>query len=320
MKPLELVQQVTTATKVVVNSPGKINLTLEVLFKRPDNFHEIRSVLLPVSLYDTVEVSPRNDGVITCYTVGEGVDVSCFDTMSCGRNLATRAAKLMQHLCDVSEGCDIKITKRIPIGAGMAGGSADAVGTMHALREMWAPDLTLFDMIEAASLIGSDIPALLHGGAVLMEGRGERITGIEMPYNPAPEPFWLVIVFPGFSVCTKEIYENCRPGLTCADDLCKNAISSVRNGDVRAACSWVFNGLQDTVFKLYPEAERFCLALRKGGAMSSLLSGSGSAVFGLAENMEHALAIQRSLPENVWSRVVSTLPDGVTAAHGPLTP
>ena len=304
----------------VVHAPGKVNLTLEILAKRPDGFHDIRSLLMPVSLYDTVTVSERDDEAVTCQTEGEGVDVSELSSMPQERHLAVKALCAMQKLCGISRGCDISIIKRIPIGAGMAGGSADAVGVMTALRHLWKPDVTQAALFEAGATVGSDIPALLHGGAVLMEGRGEKVSPVLDPGVPSPAPFWLVVVFPGFSVSTKKVYENCAPRLTLRGDLCDNAISSVRNGDVRAACSWVYNGLQDTVNKLHPETERFCLALRNGGALSALLSGSGSAVFGLAENEAHALDIQKRLPKNVWSKVVSTLPDGVMAAHGFLMP
>lgn len=304
----------------VVNAPGKVNLTLEILAKRPDGFHDIRSIVLPISLYDTVTVSERDDEAVTCQTEGEGVDIAELDKIPQERHLAVKALRVMQMLCGTSRGCDISIIKRIPIGAGMAGGSADAVGVMTALQRLWKPDISQAALVEAGATVGSDIPALLHGGAVLMEGRGEKVSPILEPGIPPPAPFWLIVVFPGFPVSTKKVYENCSPRLTLRGELCDNAISSVRNGDVRAACSWVYNGLQDTVNKLHPETERFCLALRKGGALSALLSGSGSAVFGLAKDQEHALEIQKSLPKNVWSKVVSTLPDGVMAAHGFLMP
>ncbi len=320
MQTLEIETVRTKTRTAVVESPGKINLTLEILGKRPDGYHDVRSIVLPVSLFETVEVTTRDDHVVTCVTKGEGVDVSGVNSLPTERNLAVRAVRAMQQLCGITRGCDIRIVKRIPLGAGMAGGSADAAGVITALRTLWIPEIPCSDIEEVGASIGSDIPALIHGGAVLVEGRGERVSSISIPKKPAPALFWLVLAFPGFPVSTKEIYENCRPGLTRDVDLCKNAVSSVRNGDVRAASRWVFNGLQDTVSRLYPETERFCLALRRGGALSTLLSGSGSAVFGLAEDRDHADRIQKSLPENVWSKVVSTLPDGVMAAHGPLTP
>jgi 4-diphosphocytidyl-2-C-methyl-D-erythritol kinase len=306
--------------KTVVQAPGKINLTLEVLGRRPDGFHDLRSVLLPVSLYETVEVEDCADGAVTCRTVGDGVDVSSLAHLPPERHLAVKAARAMQRLCGTARGCDIRIVKRIPIGAGMAGGSADAAGTMTALQRLWGYDGPWEALAEAAASVGSDVPALLHGGAVLMEGRGERVTPVLSPDAKPPAPFWLVALFPGFAVSTREVFETWKPGLTAGADLCDNALSSVRNGDVRAACLAAFNGLQDTVNSLHPETERFCLALTEGGALSSILSGSGSAVIGFAEDEAHAHRIQRSLPKNVWSKVLSTLPDGVMAAHGFLMP
>lgn len=304
----------------VVEAPGKINLTLEILGKRPDGYHDIRSVVLPVSLVETVVVSEREDATVTCCTAGEGVDAGELALLPLEKQLAVKAVRAMQKLCGTTCGCDISITKRVPIGAGMGGGSADAAGVMTALRLLWGVDLTRGAFLDAAARIGSDVPALLHGGAVLMEGRGEKVSPLFLSSDPPPVPFWLVVAFPGIPVSTKSIYEQCSPSLTPRSEICDNAISSVRNGDVRAASSWVHNGLQSTVYKLHPETERFCLALRNGGALSTLLSGSGSAVFGLAESKSHALEIQKSLRGDMWSRVVSTLPDSVMAAHGPLMP
>ncbi len=304
----------------VVEAPGKINLTLEILGKRPDGYHDIRSLLLPVSLMETVVVSERNDDKVTCCTTSEDVDTGELALLPLEKHLAVKAVRVMQKLCDTTRGCDITITKRVPIGAGMGGGSADAAGVMAALRLLWGSHLTQESLFGAAAAIGSDVPALLHGGAVLMEGRGEKVSPVLRPEETNPSPFWLVVVFPGMSVSTKNIYEKCSPRLTSRSEICDNAISSVRNGDVRAASFCVHNGLQNTVYELHPETERFCLALRNGGALSTLLSGSGSAVFGLAESRSHALEIQKSLRENVWSRVLSTLPDGVMVAHGLLMP
>ena len=304
----------------VVEAPGKINLTLEILGKRPDGYHDIRSLLLPVSLTETIAVSERDDDTVTCCTTSEDVDARELARLPLEKQLAVKAVRVMQKLCDTTRGCDIAITKRVPIGAGMGGGSADAAGVMAALRLLWGSHLSREALFRAAAEIGSDVPALLHGGAVLIEGRGEKVSAVLRPEEAPPDPFWLVLVFPGMAVSTKSIYEKCSPRLTSRSEICDNAISSVRNGDVRAASFWVHNGLQDTVYKLHPETERFCLALRNGGALSTLLSGSGSAVFGLAESRSHALEIQKSLRENVWSRVLSTLPDGVMVAHGLLMP
>ena len=309
---------------VTVEAPGKVNLTLEILGKRPDGYHELRSILMPVSLFETVTVRERADGVVTLRTTGEGVDCSELETLPLERQLAYKAVAAMRRACGRPDGgCDVTVVKRVPIGAGMGGGSADAAGVLCALRALWAPKLPEADYLAAGASVGSDVPALQLGGAVLMEGRGERVRRLLTPADPAPAPFWLVVVHPRFAVSTRAVYEavdaeNFR--LTQQEGVWENCARSVLSGDVRAASRSLFNGLQRTVNRLHPSTERFCTALGKDGALSTLLSGSGSAVFGLTESQADAERIRRGLPPEVWSNVVQTLPDGVMAAHGPLVP
>ena len=118
---------------VTAEAPGKINLSLEILGKRADGYHELRSVVMPVSLFESVTVSERRDGAVTCETVGDGVDVSELRALPAERQLAVRAVRAMQRELgrDPSRcGCDIRVVKRVPIGAGMGGGSADAAGVL----------------------------------------------------------------------------------------------------------------------------------------------------------------------------------------------
>ena len=152
---------------VTVNAPGKINLTLEILSKRQDGYHDLRSVLLPISLYETVTVEERDDGKITLETVGEGVDISVLGDCPPEKNLAVKAAWLMKDISGTDKGCHIHITKRVPIGAGMAGGSADAAGTMEALRALWLPNIDRKELVEPSAMLGSDIPGLLYEGQSL---------------------------------------------------------------------------------------------------------------------------------------------------------
>ena len=321
-----------TAGTAVAEAPGKVNLTLEMLGRREDGYHELRSVVMPVSLFETVTVSERSDGAVTCETEGDGVDVSQLRSLPAEKQLCVKAVRAMQRALgrDGSRcGCDVRVVKRVPIGAGMGGGSADAAGVLACLRALWAPDIAEKDWLAAGAAVGSDVPALQLGGAVLMEGRGERVRRLFAPESGIP-PMWLVALFPGECVSTKAVYEAfdresggsafAAGDLTEGRDPCENCARSVRNGDAEACARALFNGLQDTVFRLHPSTERFCLALGEGGALGTLLSGSGSAVFGLARSRESAEAIRRSVPGEVWGKVLRTLPDGVMAAHGPLVP
>lgn len=306
-------------------APAKVNLTLEILGRRPDGYHELRSVVMPVSLFETVEVRARSDAEVRVETVADGVDLTALDGMPPEKHLAAKAVRAMQRALGCpGRGVDVRIVKRIPIGAGMAGGSADAAGVFACLRAMWAPDMPEADWLAAGASVGSDVPALQLGGAVLMEGRGERVSRLLGP-DEHPAPFWLVAVFPGYSVSTKEVYAaaddpSAAGGLTADLGLWQTLARSVRHGDARAASGSLFNGLQNTVSHLHPPTSRFCSALREAGALGTLLSGSGSAVFGLAGSEEDARAIRRRLPREAWSKVLRTLPDGVMAAHGPLVP
>ena len=308
------------------DAPAKVNLSLEILGRRPDGYHELRSVVMPVSLFETVEVRARADAEVRVETVAEdGVSLAALDGLPPEKHLAAKAVRAMQRALGCPKrGADVRIVKRVPIGAGMAGGSADAAGTLACLRAMWAPDMPEADWLAAGAAVGSDVPALMLGGAVLMEGRGERVSRLLAP-DEHPAPFWLVVVFPDYSVSTKEVYAaadepSAAEGLTAPPDLWQNLARSVRHGDARAASGRLFNGLQNTVSRLHPPTSRFCLALRAAGALGTLLSGSGSAVFGLAGSEKEAHEVRRRLPPGMRSRVVKTMPDGVMAAHGPLVP
>ena len=258
-----------------------MNLSLEILGRRADGYHELRSVVMPVSLFETVEVRSRADAEVRVETVAEdGVSLAALDGLPPEKHLAAKAVRAMQRALGRPErGADVRIVKRIPIGAGMAGGSADAAGVLACLRAMWAPDMPEADWLAAGASVGSDVPALQLGGAVLMEGRGERVSRLLAP-DEHPAPFWLVVVFPEYSVSTKDVYAAADDpaaagGLTADPCLWQTLAHSVRHGDARAASGSLFNGLQHTVSLLHPPTSRFCSALREAGALGTLLSGSG---------------------------------------------
>lgn len=290
-----------------VEAPAKINLTLEILGKRPDGYHELRSIVMPVSLMDTVSVTSTYAQVAMTLTVGPGVDTTKIGQAD--RNLAVRAARLMQERYRINAGARIHIHKRIPIGGGLGGGSADAAGVIRGLDRLWELKRPCEELMALGADLGSDVPALIHGGAVLMEGRGERVSGLFGDTPPAVcEGFWLVIANPGLMCPTPDVFRKWRGGLTVTPSILHNMTSSIRTSDVSAAADALYNGLQQGVFESYPEVAQTATRLQEAGCLGVLLSGSGASVFGLARDEAHGQEICRKLGSGLWHVLVRTCP------------
>lgn len=237
-------------------------------------------------------------------------------------NLTTRAARLLQQETGCRLGARIAIRKRIPIGGGLGGGSADAAMTLRTLNRLWGTGLSRDRLMALAARLGCDIPCLVHGGAVAVAGVGDQVQGL-LPPDGAPRPsWWLVVVNPGFSTSTRDIFERYRSGLTSPPDSYNTIYSALMTGDVRRAAANLFNSLEATVFAKYPLARMLAEELRGAGALGAMVSGSGSSLFALAESEAQARAVERRLRARagvaVWSRVAKTMPDSVMAAHDPL--
>ena len=307
---------------VCLYAAAKVNLFLEVLKKRSDGYHDIRSVVVPVSLCDKVTLK-RTAGDIS-------TEVTDTDLIIPGDNLVTKAAMLLREATKCEYGARITLEKNIPVGGGLGGGSADAAIVLKGLNSLWGTGLSLQRLCDLGAELGCDLPALLHNSAVLVEGVGERITNLDQFRDadadiPGTENqgWWLVIANPGFEVSTADIYSRCKRALTSGTNTYKDMVSALLEKDLESASCALFNGLQETVFCKYPLIRILAESLDKAGAVGSLVSGSGGSVFGLARNQDHAKKIRdsvcRILGESVWITVARTLPDGVMAAHGPLT-
>ncbi len=305
-----------------VEARAKINFFLEVLDKRPDGYHDLRSLLAPISLADEMdfEVLPT-DAVETEMDIRELPEIVGVSVAESRDNLTTRAARLLQQETGCRQGVRIRILKRIPIGGGLGGGSSDAAATLRTLNVLWGLNLPLLRLRELAARLGSDIPALVEGGVVSIEGVGDRVTRLTPP-GKAPDPWWLVVVNPGFSTSTRDIYERYTTRLTSAPESYNNMRSALLAGNVRLAAQNLFNSLEATVFGKYPLERMLVVRLREAGALGAMVSGSGSSLFALAGDEGHAREIERVLRSRsdgaVWSRVAKTMPDSVMAAHDPL--
>lgn len=294
----------------VIKAAAKINLYLEVLGQREDGYHDIRSILVPVSLWDEMRIE-LTDGVIETITT-ISPELNCLeDVQWCDKsekNIITRAANELKKAAGFTGGARIFLDKRIPVGGGMGGGSADAAAVLRGLNEMWELNLPTEKLVEIGARIGSDVPGLVHGGMVCIEGVGERVTGIELN---GQQGWWLVLINPCFQVSTRDIYERCSSFLTSEAIPFSSICSCLRDGDAETVSKSLFNGLQETVFQKYPLIKIVVDDLKKAGAVGVLVSGSGASVFGLARDEQHANEIVKSFERDfeapAWTRVVKTV-------------
>ena len=175
-------------------APAKINLTLDVLYKRPDHFHEVEMVMTTVDLADYVGLRLLNQQKILIKTTDSFIPND-------QRNLAYQAAKLLMDRFDIKTGVEIDIHKQIPVAAGLAGGSTDAAATLRGLNRLWKLNLSVEELAELGAEIGSDIPFCVHGGTALATGRGEVLKPLSAPPN-----CWVILAKPAISVSTGNIY------------------------------------------------------------------------------------------------------------------
>jgi len=250
---------------------AKVNLTLEVHGIRGDGYHALSSLVLPVSLWDDVEVEPA-------------------ESLSCDSgfpdDLCIKAAKIL----DPGRGAAIHVVKRIPCGGGLGGGSADAAATLAALNELWGLGKAEDEMVQIAAQVGSDVPALLLGGLVVMEGRGEVVRRA-LPPGTVARPVDLVLASPGVFSSTAEVYAKCTSRPSGGPSATAAAVAALASGDIDALAAAMVNDLQEPALSLHPEMADALVSLRTAGAVAAMASGSGSTVFGLARDAAQAAAI-----------------------------
>ncbi len=284
--------------------PAKINISLKVGPRRSDGFHELATVFHAVSLYDivTVEERPAGAGIaLECSTFGVPVDAG---------NLAWQAALLMAREGDRPADLHIELSKGIPAAGGMAGGSADAAGTMLAVNELWQLGLSKERLQELAALLGSDVPFCVAGGTQLGSGRGEVLT----PVLARGQYHW-VVATASIGLPTPEVFrelDRLRPE---ADEphVSEAVMSALRSADLRALGRALENDLQAPSLSLKPSLRRTLEAGIEAGALGALVSGSGPTCVFLVRDDEHAIDVQIAL-------TASGLAHEAARAHGPVRP
>jgi len=256
-----------------LNAHAKINLGLWVGAKRPDRFHDIVTVIVPLKLCDVVDITLTRSGIeVICDTPG---------VPSGEKNIAFSAAQAFFAAAGLRAGCRIRIRKAIPAGAGLGGGSADAAAVLAGLNRLFAQPVSPRQLRALGAAVGSDVPALLLGRACAARGRGERVRPITLPRLE------VLLHFPGYPVSTARAYralDRARPDLTDPGISPKILSSLLRRGEFEKAGRLVHNSFETVVFRRHQDLARVKRTLLASGCFAAGLSGSGSTVYGLMEN------------------------------------
>lgn len=276
-------------------APAKINVFLRVLGARADGYHDLESLVVPTSLADVVTV--RDAEALRVEVLGASELTG--EVPAGGLNLALVAALALGDACPDAGGAEIVVEKRIPVAAGLGGGSADAAATLLALNELWGCGLDEGTLAELAERIGSDVPAMLAGGPTLMSGRGELVAPAEVV------PLHWVLLYFDFGVRSPDAYRwwDDAGGGTGPDP--GALLDAAAAGDPEALGPLLFNDLERSVFARHPVVAEAKERLLAAGALGAVMSGSGSSVVGLARDETHARAVAASLPGSI---VVSAPP------------
>ncbi len=274
-----------------IKSFAKINLGLEVRGIREDNYHEVRTLLQTINFFDVLEF--RSIGQDKILLKGDDKTISWER-----ENLIFRAALLLKEQFHVSKGIEINVTKNIPPGKGLGGGSSNAAMTLYALNKSWGLRLGKKALKNLGKQLGADVPFFLEGGLCLGLGRGDEITPLSDTATLS-----CLLVLPSFSIQTAHIYSHFSLSLTSQDKDSK-IIKFLDNREF----GLLENRLEETVFRFYPQLKVIKRLLRDKGAEFPLVSGTGSAVFGLFLEQEKAEKVLRKVKKDYTSLLVETLP------------
>lgn len=270
-------------------SPCKVNLILNILGKRPDGFHELETVMHPVSVHDELEFATSNTPNIqlTCNVPELPVDA---------RNLVYRAAQSFLSAANLTDGLRIHLEKKLPLAAGLGGGSANAAITLLTLNELFQQPLPPQRLVSLAAALGSDVPFFLQSRPALALGRGEQVQSLD--FFPALRNRSFLLIHPGFGISTAWAYQSLsrfpqardgRPGRA------QELVSHLQKGSLADAKAHFYNSLEAPALEKYPILKLFQEFLLENGAEATLMSGSGSTTFALAPTAQIPALTERFL-------------------------
>src|SRR4030042_3695596 len=279
--------------EIEIDSYSKINLTLNILGKRRDGYHNIETIMQSINLADRIFIKEEK----------EGVQIKCSHPLvpTDTQSLTYRSAEKILNRYRIKKGVQIEIDKKIPLASGMAGGSANSASILVGINKLFALNLSNKDLREIGEELGMDVPFCIQNGTALAYHRGEKVTPLP-PINP---PLWIIVINPGFEIPTKWAYNNLDLSLIKRE---KNntipMLNALKEGGLEGIAKNLFNSFEELIIKKYREIGEIKDRLIEEGALGALMSGSGPTVFGIAQNKEQVLKIYEKLKleyKSIWA-------------------
>lgn len=278
--------------EIAVKALAKINLGLDVLGKRADGYHEVRMVMQTIHLFDRLEIRKDASGGIAVTTNLPFLPVN-------ENNLVYKAAKLLKDEFTIKDGLSIRLSKHIPVAAGLAGGSSDAAATLYGINRLFDLGLSKEELMQRGVKIGADVPYCVMRGTALAEGIGEKLTPLP-PMVKCP----VLIAKPPISVSTRFVYENLKLDGSVAHPDIERLLCVLQEKDLHRIAGDMGNILETVTIAHYPVIEEIKEHMRRHGALNAMMSGSGPTVFGLFDREETAAAACEAMRESGLARQV----------------
>jgi|SRR5690625_3768836 len=263
-------------------APAKLNLSLDVISKRDDGYHNVEMVMTTIDLSDRIAIHEMEENKIE-------ISLESRYVPSDERNLAYKAAKLFKETYGIAKGAHISIEKNIPVSAGLGGGSADAAAVMRGLNRLWSLCIPVQELAELGARIGSDVPFCVFGHTGVATGKGEIVNRL-----PAPPSCWVVLAKPDIGVSSGTIFEQINLEKLIHPETGK-VIDALHDNDYPKLCNSIGNALEEVTCSAYPEVKRIKNKMVQSGAEGVLMSGSGPTVYGLVKHESKAQRIYNSM-------------------------
>lgn len=276
--------------KISLKALAKINLGLDVVRRREDGYHEVRMIMQTIHLFDRVNIEKTSEPGIKIKTNLSYLPVN-------KNNLIYKAGKLLMNEFDITDGVSVDLDKRIPVAAGMAGGSTDAAAMLYGMNKMFGLGLSMQELKDRGVKIGADVPYCLMRGTALAEGIGEKLKSLP-PMIKCP----VLIAKPQISVSTKFVYENLKLDGKAKHPDIDQLIKDIKTKDLQGVCDHMGNILETVTIPNYPIIAEIKKNMIENGAVGAMMSGSGPTVFGLFNDAEKAKQAYKAMKKSGLSR------------------